>query len=531
MKDENNCKITTEDIIALLRKTRIVNSGKIDICDGKPSLVYRSHHVCLQKGNTADLFVTNGRGRISPFFSAALNDLGYKDQDYVKNKLRKTFDIQEGQLPQEETQVKEKVEDKQDPLHKIIKKRTNITTIYDRLKNFKDTEERSNDKIEKNKNNKVEICSELYALVESVFYWLLVKSNVPKNIGIDRLRSIAGKVENPNQLLKNFVIDIAKKIGFKIGESEANTFTVKKGAIEFMNDRQHDLFTVSSIALAIAENNPDYWLSQIAKKNPDFFIKMSALKPYRNKAMHENIVDISFEKIASFYDYINTLLDLFPLDIKNTKSENESLVQKMTKETADMKTVKKIEESLGFALKNAIPGPLFTTLRQLEKHRLDEKAIKIAVIKSQYQILEACFNTLINPLGEKGRASSKYSAAWGKNESNFFKTVKEEKIEATIRGHNISMQASFIAWLTTESIDVLRVFSRKFPNLLEDVSKIAHMRGHGELPDEKEILQLHNLPIPDCEDEVTKKVSEQLQKYNNFVIEFIKLLGTEGYFN
>lgn len=521
------------DVIRVLKKTHTIieneNGLNIIVDKSKPKFVYRVVDIVLQEGNTRDFFASDGKGRLSPFFTNVLNNyLDPKDEitiSSLRDKLEKNL------------LNKEKISDRQrenlDPVKfKISKKSETIEKARKTLEKYEKNEIVQNSDSDKELSKiKVNLIFDIYSFIEWIFYYKCTHGETPISVGINKLKSIIGNSNHNQLLIQRYLLRKNKALGFSISENNESYFFVKIGRINHTMDESPEFFAISAIATALSDGNESYWFSKLGKVYSDFFNRVCDFKRLRDEAIHQNDTTHSSKEILDFYEYLKSIFGELLKNIEATSSFAD-LEENIKNQNEVNKGIQQMEKDLGFALKSALPEKLFTIFENIERYTLSDIGVNLAVVISMDQFFESCFEILKSNLSKsKGDYREKYKAAWHKDGSSLFDIIKDNKVDKEIAGTSVSMQAAFIAWVSMEDINVLYEFGRKFPTLLEDIHKIAGMRVHGEVPDYDKVLAVHqiNEQSLDLKQKVGKS-TEILLQYKDLCIRFVKFLAENGYF-
>ena len=527
----------------------ILNNSKIvsqkGVCtiklndQSEPKEVYRIIDVILQRGNTQVFFASDGKGGISPFFTAALNNLCKGDEDYIIS-LREQI---ENEINESEKNKKTEDQSEKDPLLFTLNQKIGEIEKAKKIIERKDTSGKNTNDEKAIVKAKVDFSHEIYAFAECLIYRLCCKNELPIDAGFEKLKQIAGNQENNKNSIKQFTIREAKRVGFEIPPEIENDFAIPFGTIHYRLQREKspEMFSVCALALALSnETTPeqkDFWLCEIAARHPDFFVKISKMKQNRNHAIHENKIEVTTDELFAFYDFIK---DVFTPYFDFSKSDKQySIVDKIKDENETNKAIAQMEEDLGFALKHSLPRNLFLIVEEVERCSVDTKRIK-QIVLHLYQLFEVSFQILRLSLSKTNKTNfrKKYEIVWNKKQGEGFKTaerffarVDQKDVETEIKGKYKSLRAGFAAWLCMEEIGILKNWAQKFPDLLETVSKIAYMRGHGEIPEDKTIFNVCAIETENLTVEQRKsKITDILLGYKKLGIEVLRFMASENCF-
>lgn len=522
-----------DDVIRILKKTHTIieneNGLNIIIDKSKPKFVYRVIDIVLQEGNTRDFFASDGKGRLSPFYTNVLNNyLDSKDEitiSSLRDKLEKTLLNQE--------KISDRQKENLDPVKfKICKKSEAIEKARKTLNKYEKNEIVQNSDSDKELSQiKVNLIFDIYSFIEWIFYYKCSHGSIPISVGINKLKSLIGNSNHNQLLIQRYLIKKNKELGFSISKNNESYFLVKIGRINHTMDETPELFAISAIATALGDGNDSYWFTKLGHIHPDFYDRICDFKRFRDEAIHQNDTSHSSKEILDFYEYIKTIFGDLLKSIDEVTSSSE-LEENIKVQNEVNKSIRQMEMDLGFALKNSLPEKMFTIFENIERYTLPDSGVNPAVVISMDQFFESCFEILKSNLSKsKGDYREKYKAVWHKDGSGLFNIIKDNKIDKEIAGSSVSMQAAFIAWISMEDINVLYDFGREFPTLLEDIHNIASMRVHGEIPDYDKILSVHQINGQsfDYTTKVEKSV-EILLQYKKMCIKFLKFLAENGYF-
>ena len=542
-------KETKEEIDIQKGIQGILNSSKIvsqkGVCTIKlndqsvPKKVYRIIDVVLQKGNTRDFFASDGKGNISPFFTGALNNMSEDDEKYIIS-LRKQI---EKEINESEKNKRPESQIEKDPLLFSLNQKIGGIEKAKNIIEKKNTSGKSTNDEKAIVKAKVDFSHGVYAFAECLIYRLCCKSELPIDAGFEKLKQIAGNQENNKNLVKQFLIHEAKRVGFEIPPEIENDFAIPFGTIYYRLQREKspEMFSICALALALSsETTPeqkDFWLCEIAARHPDFFVKISKMKQNRNHAIHENKVEVTTDELFEFYDFIKGVFT--PYFDFSRSDKQYSIIDKIKDESETNKAIAQMEEDLGFALKHSLPRNLFLIVEEVERYSLDTKRI-CQIVLHLYQLFEVSFQILRRSLSKTNKADfrKKYKIAWSghqgegfKTAEQFFASVNKKDVESEINGKYKSLRAGFAAWLCMEEIVVLKNWAHRFPDLLEAVSKIADMRGHGEIPDDKTICNVCDIEAENLTVEQRKgKITDVLLGYKKLGIEVLRFMASENCF-
>ena len=509
----------------------------ITIAQNEPTVVYKVIDVVLQTENQKDFYFSNGKGNLSPFFTNAFNNNASEKNQEVLQKFREKLKKQNEKLENDEKKKKNKEKWLHPELFKLNTKLNKIISIINQFKN------EDNDKIitstsdnEKRAKNLKTVIKEMYSFTEQVIGYICNHNSIPMNLCLEKIEKMTSGIKDSRNLVKSYLVKIARNEGFNIPENMESLFAVKPGRIEFIINKktEPDMFTICGICLILSDINSNYWFKDIGQNYPDFFEKIRAFKHFRDKAEHENSIDnVSSSEVVEFWEYIK---NIFKNRIKGLKSESASddfQSDDSILENNVSNVIGKMEEDLGFPLKTSIGRyeKLFSIMEDIETYSMEENNINSGIIISIYQLLEQCFEKLKNSIpvsSEKGNCIEKYKNYWRANSGNsdlsFFEKIDKEKVQLEIEGKSISLQTAFIAWITLEDYSMLEKFGKEFENMVEIVQDISDLRGHGEIPDDDIILKTGKR-------RGFGTVNSTLMEYKKFGVKMLRFMGENGYFS
>lgn len=523
-------EIDIDDVVRILKKNHIAieneNGLNIEIDSKSVKFVYRVIDIFLQKGNLRDFFASDGKGRISPFFTDVLNsELSECDQEAVRS-LRLGIDSTLINPERESKKLNRNIDSVQ---NKILEKLKSIKNLSKKLDGYENNEVAWNSDTDKEFSKvKVDFIYDLYSSIEWIIFYKCTQGEIPVQIGLEKLKKLIGNCKSSQLLIQRYFLKTLRKLGYQISEENEKYFLVKIGSINHSVNEEPEMFAICAVAAALADENDDYWFSKMGKSSPDFFTQICKLKNFRDEVRHKNTSSHSSAEILELYEYVN---GIFGNQLKPEEDNDDNdLINTIENQNEINKAAAQMEKDLGFALKHSLPENFFTIFEDIERYS-ETPDINPAIVISFDQILEESFEFLKSNLSKsKGDFREKYKAVWHNDGSQLFNIINEKKIEKEIKGRNTSMQAAFIAWLALEDVSVLKIFANEFPDILEIVCNVAKMRGHGEIPDFDKILKVHNENLEGDFQAKKQKSSEILRSYKNFTIKFVKFLGSNGYF-
>lgn len=438
-------EIDIDDVVRILKKNHIAieneNGLNIEIDSKSVKFVYRVIDIFLQKGNLRDFFASDGKGRISPFFTDVLNsELSECDQEAVRS-LRLGIDSTLINPERESKKLNRNIDSVQ---NKILEKLKSIKNLSKKLDGYENNEVAWNSDTDKEFSKvKVDFIYDLYSSIEWIIFYKCTQGEIPVQIGLEKLKKLIGNCKSSQLLIQRYFLKTLRKLGYQISEENEKYFLVKIGSINHSVNEEPEMFAICAVAAALADENDDYWFSKMGKSSPDFFTQICKLKNFRDEVRHKNTSSHSSAEILELYEYVN---GIFGNQLKPEEDNDDNdLINTIENQNEINKAAAQMEKDLGFALKHSLPENFFTIFEDIERYS-ETPDINPAIVISFDQILEESFEFLKSNLSKsKGDFREKYKAVWHNDGSQLFNIINEKKIEKEIKGRNTSMQAAFIA--------------------------------------------------------------------------------------
>lgn len=479
--------------------------------DAKPKLVYFVLDIVLPRGNTRD-FVIYDEGMPDSFFTNSLNFLNPDEQKFIsllRDKLQHTI-LDEATQANANSNFRNypKVEER---LFSLLKKIPDIKT-----KAYTSDDEKRLLQLE------IDFVKEIYQMLEWAFFYKLKESEIIVKGALANIQKLSPHGNSHRYVVGNYVCKIAKNIGFDLDKDASSCLNIKLGSIKhsLKASNDHEMWSLVAMAICCAKDNYNHWMKKIAETNSDFLILLAGFKHLRDAAIHSNEVAVTFATLEKYFELAKICIGiLLGLKVKeDEKFATYTQLDFIEEDNILNGALKKMENDLGFALKNSLPDNFSSIFLLLEKCSLDDKEIKPAVVLHQYQLLEKIFEQFIAicSRNKKVNAIEKASEAGFvlNEEDKVFcsKIVNKERIENVIEGKSASMQACFVAWIMIERKDVLMEIRRITPKIFEVVRKVANFRGHGEIPE-------------------SGYTNDELKMFTEYCFALLKFLGDNGYFS
>lgn len=304
----------------------------------------------------------------------------------------------------------------------------------------------------------------------------------------------------------------AKNCGFEFDFGEKSRLVRGYGQIEASFRSAPTLVAILDLALCTFRGK--LWFKKFAQEHRDFISRLLQLNDERNDSFHSAKSNMGLEFLERMRKDIHKLM-FDGLGVKIKDDGKISFAQINAKRNAHLSAISQVEWDLGFALCRTLDATLIQFYIEMESHFPTEGQMENEVVLNMYQVLERVFvlanerldDSLQNSLWEEKVKSAGFKIDNGDCDA-LFKT-KTQLIAKARRRKKSSMNAACIAFFTLAEKTLLLDLKRIWPKMPADISYIAWLRGHGEIP---------------------KKIDKQrVGDIKTNIKEIIKFLARQGY--
>lgn len=432
--------------------------------------------IFLPKGASGidDWIISDGFGNISAYFSNQISHFSEQDCDYInrlRNSLENTFFGEETTLKKQNGKYKELFE-------KIENVQREMTTINNSI-NSPDLEviyiSAKNDAI-------LYICQ----MLEWTFFYTLHKFQYETDSVLLELSKLA-KNRSSHYIIGNKVFRILSEMKMKTDTMTKNRLTESYKRLVSSYNSIPSLFPLFDLViLALKEED---FLSNFISKNQDFVLYLQKLISLRNTSFHTGDDIIKKTDIEPLYSLALKVVESF-LNINVEKvNGSKSFYEEVSEQSHRDAAILRVERNFGFLICNTLDKSIIRFFIDMER-RINNKGqiINNAIILDLYKIYETIFKSLNLSLSNEYKSSDWLEKA---RSANFLLDSKKigavehaspERVDKALNRKPSSMQATCVAFITLASIDLLREIAVMWNTFIEDISYIAHVRGHGEIP-------------------------------------------------
>jgi len=493
------------------------NMGSITINETAEE-VYLHCKVLIQKGHS-DFLVTDPFG--FDFSSQLTKDIQNDNNDKWLKTLR---------AKAESKKLKNNGDDSNDEwINNIfaIDELKKYWNIIRHLKNVEENHQKSKEKTkdldneQKIKNTQSRMVQSLYEVMESVFKQ--IENDYPSEMVYKEM--FASQSSKTNQeMLENF----AKKVGFNI-PMYGSFLNLQPNMISSLDKGIVRPEAMVALALSRAKEDENHPFHILAKNVPKFLLYIKKLQGYRNSVAHGSELDIkifktvsyrcrscsieldtkveratcekcngSLEKITEFEKlkeiiYLS-LESLYPAFFLKEKKVDRGFTQKVELPNQEVLKAKKgLDKNFSLILiKNLKENQnLYEQLIKIEMAKLNLEKYASVYINSIYSVLQILLDEHNSHIYKELKLETIRGVALKNANSTNFKLpnkqwtdelvhVSKKMIKNASEGKPSSLGASLLVLLAFETSDKLGNIKLKVPNLIEIISLVLKLRGHGD---------------------------------------------------
>jgi hypothetical protein len=493
------------------------NMGSITINQSAEE-VYLHCKVLIQKGNS-DFLVTDPFG--FDFSSQLTKDIQNDDNDKWLKELRS-----EVEAKNVENKKNENTNDEWANNIFAIDELNKYWNITRHLKNVEENYQKSKEKTkdldneQKIKNTQSRMVQSLYEVMESVFKQ--IENDYPSEMVYKEMfTSQSAKINQ--EILEKF----AKKVGFNIPKY-GSFLNLQPNMISALDKGIVRPEAMVALALSKAKEDENHPFHILAKNVPNFLLYIKKLQGYRNSVAHGSDLDIKIFKTVS-YRCRSCSIELDAKIERKTCEECDSSLEKTTEFEKLKEIIYLSLESLypafflkekkvgGFTQKVELPNQevlkakkgldknfsLILIKNLKENQNLYEQLIKIEMaelnlekyasvyINSIYSVLQILLDEHNSHIYKELKLETIRGVALKNANSANFKLpnkqwtdelvyVSKKMIKNASEGNPSSLGASLLVLLAFETSDKLGNVKLKVPNLIEIISLVLKLRGHGD---------------------------------------------------
>lgn len=438
--------------------------------DTSTNLCWIMLDLLLPEGDTQHWVCTDGFGSISTFFSVdpikASAEVAYITN--LRSELKNETNAVDGLLIQANSSS---------PYNKIVEKYKAAGRCFLEMKKKPKSPDEEKEWT-RSRNN-------AFLYTEQLAEWTLSCILTSKDYEIEARQQLdILKDYQPNHIAST-ATNSAKDCGFDF--CAKNRLVKGYGQIEASFRGEPVLVAILDLALCTFRSKP--WFKKFAQEHRDFISRLLQLNDERNDSFHSGEAKMSLEFLESMRENIRKLL-LDGLGVKLEDDGKISFAQINAKRAARLMAISRMEIDLGFALSHILDPKLIQFYIEMESRSPKEGQVENDVVLNMYQVLERVF-----VLANERLDDSLQNSLWNeKAKSAGFKideidccalfTTRPQLIALAMRRGKSSMNAAYIAFFTLAEKSLLLDIKRIWPTMPADISYIAWLRGHGEIPQE-----------------------------------------------
>ncbi|MBW7876127.1 MAG: hypothetical protein H3C47_09085 [Candidatus Cloacimonetes bacterium] len=440
-----------------------------------PELVYLHCNVLIQIGNS-DLLVTDGCG--FGFSESFANYLNSQNLQWITELKQRAVIDKVGSAEASENESPKKPLRYAEISRRIVKNRSALQKI----KNF----EVNSTSYERDYRQEIENgIKHLYVALE----WTLRQVVAENPVSEWEQVFSASKFRDNEKLL----VELAKKVGFTVNDSNQCLLQVKPGAIRQIEHGKVELQPLLALAIAGASSNANHPLHRLAQNHSGFLAHALRLKKYRDPIEHGSTENLDVDK-NMLQDLTETtepiVFSLIPgvaedLDYGKKLFSDGDINQERLKATIEL------ENALGTAFVSNLSGDIkeqlirselllaqFSEDKKIEIIKCYASVIQIVLLDSvndrNMEIeIDTIRETAIERIVQSGFIPAKEQL------SEQLTTVTPRRLYRAVKGGSETLGAHLLAVFLLGSESELNQLRDLEPNFVKFVADLICLRGHG----------------------------------------------------
>ena len=337
---------------------------------------------------------------------------------------------------------------------------------------------------------------DIYASLEWALYYSCVM-NDPET-AVETLRHI------PNDSASDFLVSVARRIGFEIPKSGFRA--IAKGKFTDFFDQRPEMETVLAISLIQADSNPKHLIREVAQLFPSFILSLRTLGHDRSQQGHGKNTDIIEETELDSDPMMRTVISTLLPAIQFDPSRNPVAPGV----DADLKLLarSRLIELIGYEVFEKIGLSARSSLLNAEKFLCNNADGDDArsFVSDLYSALQAVMRKFLNESNlSEIPAANLIEEAQKKaiqcrlgNLPNSLQTVSLRRVKAALAGDDPTLGALVLAMLLRTDNLVLERIALVQVDFLTLVAEVIQRRGHANEPvliSKSESIELRNQVI------------------------------------